>query len=534
MATNQDATSPEPTRSDRIAIPGSERRHLPGATAVTPVPADQRIEVTVTIRSGRERSGPDLRALAADQPPQQRRYLSREEFAGNHGASAADIAKIEEFARKHELVVVASRPARRSVILSGTAEALARAFDTTLEEYEYPEATYRAHTGPLGLPPDVAAIVEGVFGLDDRPQARPKFQLRDGSPLRIRPGERSAPGAFTPPELAKLYNFPAGVDGSGQCIGVIELGGGSRPADIKAYFDKLGIPAPTVKSISVDHATNSPSTASSADAEVMLDIEVAGAVAPGALIAVYYAPNTDRGFLDAVTTAVHDSVNKPSVISISWGAAEANWSEQSMTAFEQAFADAAAMGVTICCASGDNGSSDGEADGKPHVDFPSSAPHALGCGGTKLVAPATGAPTETVWNAGAASATGGGYSGFFPVPDYQAGLGNGFTGRGVPDVAGDADPASGYVVRVDGQEMVIGGTSAVAPLWAGLVALLNQQLGHPVGFLNPLLYGSLKDKAVTRDITEGSNGAQQAAPGWDACTGWGSPDGQALLRALQA
>ena len=177
---------------------------------------------------------------------------------------------------------------------------------------------------------------------------------------------------------------------------------------------------------------------------------------------------------------------------------------------------------------------DGEADGKPHVDFPSSAPHALGCGGTKLVAPDGGTPTETVWNAGASSATGGGFSAYFPVPDYQAKLGESVTGRGVPDVAGDADPASGYVIRVDGQEMVIGGTSAVAPLWAGLIALLNQQLGHPVGFLNPLLYGSLqgKAKAVTRDITQGNNGAQQAAPGWDACTGWGSPDGQALLQAL--
>jgi kumamolisin len=283
--------------------------------------------------------------------------------------------------------------------------------------------------------------------------------------------------------------------------------------------------------VAVDKAKDKPTTANSADGEVMLDIEVAGAVAPGAAIAVYFAPNTDRGFLDAVTTAIHDAVNKPSVISISWGGAEVTWTQQAMTAFEQVFTDAAAMGVTICVAAGDNGSTDGQTNGTQNVDFPASAPHALACGGTSLVVNAAGVATETVWNDGPNSATGGGYSSFFPVPAYQSTLG--FTsGRGVPDVAGDADPDTGYDIRVDGQDLVIGGTSAVAPLWAGLIALLNQQLGHPIGFLNPLLYGSLQSKGVTNDITKGNNGAQQAGKGWDACTGWGTPNGQALLRAL--
>lgn len=285
---------------------------------------------------------------------------------------------------------------------------------------------------------------------------------------------------------------------------------------------------PTVKSISVDHARNRPGTANSADAEVMLDIEVAGAIAPKALITVNFAPNTDRGFLNAVTTAVHDQVNRPSVVSISWGAAEVNWTEQAMTAFEQVFAEAALLGVTICYAAGDNGLSDGEDDGAPHVDFPASAPHALGCGGTKLVVAGGCAVTETVWNAGANSATGGGFSGFFAAPDYQAGLAGGNGRRGVPDISGDADPASGYVVWVDGGEYVIGGTSAVTPLWAGPIALCNQRLAQPVGILNPLLYGALKGQGVTRDITEGVNCAQQAGPGWDACTGWAGAAGGAV------
>jgi len=237
---------------------------------------------------------------------------------------------------------------------------------------------------------------------------------------------------------------------------------------------------------------------------------------------------------------VHDGVNKPSVISISWGSAEANWTAQAMTQFDQAFQAAAAMGVTICVAAGDNGSGDGVADGQAHVDFPASSPNVLACGGTKLLAsgPAT-IGSEVVWNEGATtSATGGGVSAYFALPAYQARAGvpvsaaTGKVGRGVPDVAGDADPATGYEVRVDGQSFVIGGTSAVAPLWAGLVALMNQKLGHPVGFLNPMLYGSLVGKGVTHDITAGNNGSYAAKAGWDPCTGWGSPDGAKLVQAL--
>jgi kumamolisin len=209
-----------------------------------------------------------------------------------------------------------------------------------------------------------------------------------------------------------------------------------------------------------------------------------------------------------------------------------------MTSFDQALQTAAALGVTVCCASGDNGSGDGVGDGEAHVDFPASSPFALGCGGTKLTASGNTISSEVVWNESSDSATGGGVSDFFPVPDYQNAISipsanqGGHKGRGVPDVGGDADPATGYQVRVDGQEFVIGGTSAVAPLWAGLIALMNQKLGHPVGFLNPLLYGSLSGNGSFQDITKGSNGAYTSKSGWDACTGWGSPNGKDLLSAL--
>ncbi|HWY86867.1 MAG TPA: S53 family peptidase, partial [Gemmataceae bacterium] len=447
-------------------------------------------------------------------------------------------AKVVAFAQAHGLVVVETSAARRSVFLSGTAADFGSAFGTAIEQHEVDGGTYRGRTGPLTVPADLVDVVEGVFGIDDRPVAKPHFQRR--KPAAGMESHTTA-GSFNPPELAKLYNFPAGLDGTGQCIAIIELGGGYRTVDIKAYFQKLGLPVPNVKTVRVDGGKNLPTTSDGADGEVMLDIEVAAAVAPKAIIAVYFAPNTDKGFLDAITMAVHDTTNKPSVLSISWGSAEKNWTTQAMTSFDQALQTAAALGVTVCCASGDNGSKDGETDGKEHVDFPASSPFALGCGGTKLVGAGTSITNETVWNENPTnSATGGGVSDFFPVPAYQSATGvppsanppGNHAGRGVPDVAGDADPATGYLVRVDGQDFVIGGTSAVAPLWAGLIALMNQKLAHPVGFLNPLLYGSVAGTGSFRDIMSGNNGAYSSKPGWDACTGWGSPIGVKLLQAL--
>jgi kumamolisin len=520
----------------RHTIPGSERAAVTGARTTGQVMADERIEVSVLVRPA---SGPrDLAGSEAlvDKPPAQRHYLSRDEFAKRHGAAAVDIAKVAEFARTHGLAVVEANAARRTVVLSGTAAALGEAFGTTLQQFEHDGGTYRGRTGSLSVPADLEGVVEGVFGLDNRPQATPHFQVLGADPSAI----ARAPGAsFTPPQLAALYDFPTGADGSGQCIAIIELGGGFKPADISAYFGGLKLPVPNVKAISVDGGRNHPTNANSADGEVMLDIEVAAAIAPKATIAVYFAPNTNQGFLDAITTAVHDSVNKPSVISISWGSAESNWTAQAMTQFDKAFQAAASMGVTVCCASGDNGSADGVSDGKAHVDFPASSPFALGCGGTKLTVSGTSISSEVVWNENtSSSATGGGVSSYFELPTYQKNAkvpvvaGANKAGRGVPDVAGDADPNSGYRVRVDGQSLVIGGTSAVAPLWAGLIALMNQKLGKPVGYLNPLLYGSVVGKGALRDIVSGNNGSYSAAAGWDPCTGWGSPVGSKLLKAL--
>jgi kumamolisin len=454
--------------------------------------------------------------------------LTRQEYAANHGAAAPDIDAVRRFAAGRGLTVGDVDLGRRSVEVTGDLDSLAATFGTTLSLYKDADGVeYRGRSGELFVPAELEVVVVGVFGLDERPQARPQFRPR-----------ANASSQYTPPQVAAAYAFPHGLTGKGECIALIELGGGFRTDDISAYFSVLGITPPQVVAVPVDGGSNAPGTPDGPDGEVMLDIEVTGSIAPGATIAVYFAPNTDQGFIDAVTTAIHDTERRPSVVSISWGSAESTWTQQAMTQMEQAFAAAASMGVTVTAAAGDNGSSDGATDGLQHADFPASAPHALGCGGTRLNIAGGSIAAETVWNDGPGNgAGGGGISDVFPVPDYQQHAAippsanpGGHAGRGVPDVCGDADPDTGYTVRVDGETIPIGGTSAVAPLWAGLIALLNEGLGKPVGFLHPFLYSA--NANALHDIVSGSNGAYSAASGWDACTGLGSPDGTALLKGL--
>jgi kumamolisin len=494
---------------------------LPGARAIGPSDPHQLIEISVILKH--------RQPLAV--PEHESKILSHNEFAKAYGADPADVDKIRQFARENNLQMLerGDEALRRTVTLAGTAGAMEKAFSVDLIEYEHEDGSYRGHSGQIQMPEEYASLVSGVFGLDNRPVAKPHFRVRAATRTF---GARASNVAYTAAQVAKLYAFPGNANGAGQTIGLIELGGGYRPADIAQYFQALGLTAPTVKSVSVDHGNNRPTTPQSADGEVMLDIEVAGAVVPGVKIAVYFAPNTARGFQDALSTAIHDQLNKPSVLSISWGSAEANWTAQSTDNFSQVAQEAGLLGITITVASGDNGSSDGVGDGKNHVDFPASCPYVLACGGTQLVSANGVITSETVWNDGAqGGATGGGYSAVFARPAWQASDVT-QTNRGVPDVAGNADPETGYNILVDGQQMVIGGTSAVAPLIAGLVMLLNQKLNRRMGFINPSLY-ALDQSSDFRDITMGNNGAYSATFGWDACTGLGSPLGTQLLQALQ-
>jgi kumamolisin len=527
----------------RATLPASLKQPPQDAKPAGKIDPDERIEVTVRLRrkpgAGIPQAGP--------QP------MSRDEFRANYGADPADLEKIEAFAHEHGFDVVQSSVAQRSVRLSGTVANMQAAFGTRLKCYRKGRTNFRARTGTVSIPKHLAPIIEAVFGLDNRPRVRPQFHFAEaGRKSRAKPAAAvvaaATPRAMTPVEVAKLYNFPANLDGTGQCIAILEFGGGYRTKDLTTYFKSLGVKKPSISAVSVLDGHNDPDgPTSDANGEVMLDVEVAGAVAPGAKVVVYFAPNTDDGFIGALNAAVHDNVRKPSVISISRGGLEQNSTLQSLLDYDQACADAAVMGVTITCAAGDHGAADEEQPPNKRVnaDFPASSPNVLACGGTRLVGQGSVIQSETVWNDHDGWATGGGVSEKFPVPAYQKTSGvpkslntGGKKGRGVPDVSGNADSQTGYITRVDGQNTVIGGTSAVAPLWAGLIALLNQGLKKPVGFLNARLYALAGANGAFNDVIAGDNKVLPAPgylakAGWDACTGLGTPNGAKLLAALK-
>jgi kumamolisin len=521
-----------------VPLPGSERAELPN---VQPTDLDPNAPIEATIMLRRRAEVPDELITGPE-------TVTNLELGQRYGADPADVALVTDVLGQHGLTVTDSRPASRRLKVRGTVAQMSATFGTTLRQVTSPhpdgsgQVTHRYRSGGLSVPAELAGVVTAVLGLDNRPQARPQFRA-----ATARPEAASATAvSLTAVQVAELYKFPPGTDGTGQTIAIIELGGGYTTSDLNTYFSGLGLSAPSVSAVSVDGAQNSPGQ--QADMEVELDIEVAGAVAPRASQLVYFTPNTDQGFIDAISDAVHASPT-PTVVSISWGQSEDQWSAQGRTAMDSAMADAAALGVTVCVAAGDNGSGDGATDGSVHCDFPASSPHALACGGTRL----EGNPgsqtitTEVVWNdaeygGGGNGATGGGISDVFPLPSWQSNAGvrvpaGGSGGRGVPDVAGNADPVTGYPIVSGGQQTVVGGTSAVAPLYAGLIARLAQGTGKKFGLLQPLIYAGVQPAAVVpgfNDITQGNNGAYSAGPGWDPCTGLGSPNGQALLKRLSS
>lgn len=510
-------------------LTGSDRQPLADAISIGAAHPDERLEITLVMRPGNLTG---LQALLGQIIDGSAHPLNRNEYAAKHATLDADVQKVVEFAKTNDLVVVSVDTHTHRVILSATVERANAAFGVELHSYAYTGGTYRGRVGAIHLPPALDGVVDAVLGLDNRPIATPHFR-----PVTQRGNVRWAARnvSYYPTAVAELYDFPAG-GGHGQCIALVELGGGYRNADLTTYFlnDLHLTSVPTVRTISIDHAANAPTgNANGPDGEVMLDIEVAAAIAPDAVIAVYFTNNTDAGFLNAITAAMHDTVNRPTVISISWGGPENAWTPQAMHAYDAAFQQAAVLGITVCVASGDNGSSDGETDGLDHVDFPASSPHVLACGGSYLRTGATGIQNETVWNDGSGGgASGGGISTVFYAFDWQKNItvdGHPLAKRGVPDVCGDADPASGYRILVDGQLTVIGGTSAVAPLWAALIARINANRGHSIGWVHSTLYAN---PSVFRDITVGTNGSFDACAGWDAATGLGSPKGTAIAAAF--
>jgi hypothetical protein len=552
-------------------LPGSNRRPAPGARRVGDEDPNARISVTILLR--RRSDAPPLAqkrgASATD------RHISRDEFAERYGAAPSEIELITKFATENGLHVEETSIPRRSVVVSGTVDQMNRAFHVNLGRYEAPNEHYRGREGDISLPEDVVSVVEGVFGLDDRTIGGRNTVTKSKAPRRNRSGGslgvmqdldgRLLGGAnagdppntavTTPPEIAALYNFPTNA-ATGQTIGILEMGGGYHPADIQSFFNGLGagFTTPTLTDVGIDGRTNSPG--GNADVEVVLDICMAGAIAQGAQIAVYFAPSTQQGWVDALTRAVHPNAGDPvpTVLSLSWYISNGDdgttlqnegVTTAELNAVSAAFQDAAALGITVLVACGDTGSDSKIGDGIAHVQYPGSDPWITSCGGTTIGNINGSTFDEIVWNDDT-GATGGGVSDFFAQPSYQNGAGvplgvnDNHQGRGVPDIAGNASGNSGFSIFLNGSPIgAVGGTSAVSPLYAGLIAVINANLGRNVGFLNPLLY-ALNGSGVLRDIADGGDNALNGAPGYiagggyDAATGLGVLDGNALLAALKA
>ncbi len=504
----------DPTRStNRVPVAGSAKALDPKATFLTPVPADERIAVTVRLKPG----SPIPDGYAGQ---------SRDAFEREHGARPADIEQVTTFAKDYGLEVGSIDAAARSIALSGSAAQMESAFGVALGRYHDAAQTYRGRSGEITVPAPVGAAIEGVFGLDDRAASRSHM---------IAAPAASAAQVYTPTELAKAYDFPHG-DGTGEHVGVISLGGRYDDRTQAAYLQQLGVPHVPFHVVNVDGGATEPGDAGPTG-EDMLDTEMIAALVPNADKTIYIAPNTDRGFIDAVATALHDAHHN-TALSISWGAPEEAYTPQAIAAFNSLFKEAKAMGVNVFSAAGDNGATDGIPDGALHTDFPSSSPSVIAAGGTKLTTAADGAiARETVWNELRThqGATGGGISAANPRPPDQRGLN--IDGRGTPDISADADPKTGIAVLVPmgsrGRAAMesVGGTSAVAPFYAALDARLEENLGAPLGDLQKAIYAA--PPGDFHDITSGNNGGYAAAPGWDAASGRGSVDGTKLLETLE-
>jgi kumamolisin len=534
---------------------------MPGAQVIGNADPQQQLDhVSVYFRRSRSaRPLPDVVELSSI-PPALRSYLTDQDVAAILQPDPKAVADFQSYLAGHGITIKPTTGPRSSHVMqvSGSVGAFGKALGLDQKRYSHPSGDYRGRTGPIHVPAELAPHIHSIFGLDNRRIGHSYLRTQ-----LARTTGRKQP--FVPTALAPLYDFPANLDGTGQTVAIAAFngaiadtgqtapGGYSLPA-LQSYFAQLGVPMPQITNVVVHGPGNTPGDGTNqadVSGEVMLDIQMVGLLAPGAKIVVYFSEFTEQGWVDLINAVLNDTTNRPNILSISYGnpetasdSADFNsrgslWTNAAIQQTELAFQLAAGKGLTIFCASGDNGSPDGDQDGLAHSDYPASSAYVTGVGGTSLIANGGVIAQETVWNDGPGSAGGGGISDLFALPSYQenanvpASVNPGHRiGRGVPDVAAVADPSTGLlIVDTNGQQQQIGGTSAAAPLWAALAARLNQGLNSKVGFLNPMLYGSLSS-GVLHDITRGNNGSYRAAPGWDACSGIGTPEGNRLLQGL--
>ena len=529
-----------------VVLPGSCRYHRAGTQVLGRADAHEWCDVTIKLR----------RAEELPEPVAGKAVVSRADFDHRYGADADDLATVENALAKAGLTIELKDVATRNIKAGGPVEAMEKLFQVHLLRVQHGDHSYRGRVGDIHIPKALDGIVTGVFGLDMRRMTRHRRGRIAHAATQEVPPAANRPW-FLPQELASIYQFPPG-GGDGQTIGIIELAGQYIASDLAEFAQITGLRVPP-KVVTIDVEKLSPQDRNdpSAIGECMLDVEVVAGVCPRSTLAVYFSNFAEKGWVDVLDAALHDRANKPSVLSISYGLAEGIniWTGQAMQAVNDTLKEAAALGVPVCIAAGDDGSDDQVGDGAAHVDFPSTSPFVLCVGGTMLKKRNGSGFTETTWfdgdglRADGGGSTGGGVSEVIARPTWQKNIAiasvnpHARAGRCVPDVAADAAGSTGYFMVSQGNPQVSGGTSAAAPLWAALLARLMAN-GKTLGFFTPLLYQvnaktarqPLGAAALT-DITTGGNataaaGGYKAAVGYDAVTGWGSPNGANLMKLL--
>jgi kumamolisin len=533
-------------------------RQPPGAELCDKVPSwDRVIEVAFLLRSRRPASAirADLQALALTKPDERTR-LDWKQFDEIYSVTPADLNAMKRFEAHFRMRLVEEDSVLGYHVVKARIRDFEKALKIKIVYFNHTQGRYRSYLGSVQLPAKMAPIVTAVLGLDDRKTTVP----------HVHHGSAPSGKEVEPAHVAHRYKYPKDREGCGQTIAIIELGGGFYPADVRRQFkEHYKTPPPKISVVSIHHQRNRParradlhkyldafaSLATGDQAavgralksmtgepdlddqirwtiEASMDVQLTGALAPGANLKVYFAPNTGHGKFHALAAALRDP--EVSVVSCSWGARENFTSDDFVRGFEDLLTKAALLGVTICCSSGD----DFLSPHNLHVFYPASSPLVLSCGGTHLKRWSA----EQVWNeeftASDRVASTGGASRLFAAPSWQgtaALRATGRNGRGVPDVAAKADIKDGYSITVAGRLIPMGGTSAAAPAWAALIARLNERNRARLGYFTQLLYTKAFRSALT-DITTGTNGAFRARVGWDACTGLGSPVGAALLLKL--
>jgi kumamolisin len=471
--------------------------------------------------------------------------LEHDEFVYQFGSVADEIKLVEDWAAGNGLTIVESSSGKATVKVQGTASQYNNLFKIELQTVVDGERIYHTHVGELTIPSEINSVVEAILGLDNSVYFKHNAILDPDYQPSVDPNVISSP---TPVDLARAYKFPRSpggdlVQGKGACVAIIELGGGWTTQNLTSTFSRIGQPNPTVVDISVDGGVNDGGVDLNSSGEVMLDIYCVGAVVPAAKIAMYFAPNSLQGFIDTIVTPTNDTVNNPSVISVSWGTTDTNWSSGARNTFDAALAAAAVKGITTFIAAGDFGVRAINGGTTYTVQYPGTSPYCVCAGGTVMsINNDYTIASEVPWGtSGGSYAGGGGVSTIYPVPTWQTGFSSklypggavsSLTGRGIPDVSAHAVGYQFYYGSGNYTGSFVG-TSATAPLLAGMMARLNQLSGKRIGFVNSDWYNARTtafNDQTTGDNHGGNTVGYSATSGWDAATGLGSPIGTELYK----